>query len=218
MYCIFVNIIIYIEQDLFIAGSDTSAVTIEWAMTELLRNPRILHKLQNELDENFDRKGPAKGISDLNQLSYLQAVIKETLRLHPAAPLLLPYKANDNILIGDFTISKGSHVLVNQWAINRDPMYWENPLSFEPDRFLGSNSVDYKGHDFEFLTFGTGRRICPGMPLAMRMLSLVVASLVRNFNWELPKGTTSENIDMEEQFGVTLKKAIPLLLVPTIKE
>lgn len=84
--------------DLFIAGSDTSAVTIEWAMTELLRNPEMLQKLQNEVDEKFDRKGPAKGILDLNQLSYLQAVIKETIRFHPAAPLLLPYKAKDNIL------------------------------------------------------------------------------------------------------------------------
>ncbi|KAM3375388.1 Geraniol 8-hydroxylase [Capsicum baccatum] len=199
--------------DLFIAGSDTSAATTEWAMAELLRNPQELNKVRQEIIEQIGIERPVKE-SDINKLPYLQAVVKETLRLHPAVPLLLPRKALNNTEIFGYTVPKDSQVLVNAWAIGRDSKSWVRPLEFLPERFIES-SVDYKGRDFEYIPFGAGRRICPGMPLAIRLVNLMLASIIQPFNWKLPKGMTPENLDMEEQFGVTLRKAIPLVAVPS---
>ncbi|CAK9164713.1 unnamed protein product [Ilex paraguariensis] len=199
--------------DLFIAGSDTSAITTEWAMAELLRNPHTMQKARNEIMQKIGTNRLVKE-SDIDQLPYLQAVLKETIRLHPAAPLMLPHKArNDAELLG-FTIPKGTQVFVNAWSIGRDPKYWENPLGFLPERFLGP-SPDYKGRDFEYVPFGSGRRMCPGLPLAIRMVHLMLASIIQAFSWRLPDGTTPESLDMQEQFGVTLKKAVPLCAIPS---
>ncbi|XP_049387390.1 geraniol 8-hydroxylase-like [Solanum stenotomum] len=200
--------------DLFIAGSDTSALTIEWAMAELLRKPEELNKVRQEIIQQIRTKRAVKE-SDMNKLPYLQAVVKETMRLHPAAPLLLPHKAQHDVQVLGFTVPKDSQVLVNAWAIGRDPKTWERPLEFLPLRFMES-SLDYKGGDFEFIPFGAGRRICPGMPLAIRMVNLIVASIIQPFNWKLADGMTPEKLDMEEQFGVTLRKAIPLVAIPSI--
>ncbi|KAL3500052.1 hypothetical protein ACH5RR_039145, partial [Cinchona calisaya] len=200
--------------DLFIAGSDTSAITTEWAMAELLRKPEAMQKAREEIIQTIGCERSIKE-SDIDQLPYLQAVVKETMRLHPAAPLLLPYKASKDTQIFGFTIPKNSQVLVNAWAIGRDPNHWENPASFLPERFLGSD-LDYKGRDFEYIPFGAGRRICPGMPLAIRMVNLMLASIIQALRWRLPDGTTTENLDMEEQFGVTLRKAVPLCAIPYI--
>ncbi|KAA8525703.1 hypothetical protein F0562_007558 [Nyssa sinensis] len=198
--------------DLFIAGSDTSAITTEWAMAELLRKPEVMQKAQNELIQTIGTKRLVNE-SDMGKLPYLQAIVKETMRLHPAAPLLLPYKARKDTEILGFTIVKDSQVLVNAWAIGRDPKYWDKSMSFLPERFLGSG-LDYKGRDFEYIPFGAGRRICPGMPLAVRMVQLMLASIIQSYSWKLPEGTTPENLDMAEQFGVTLKKAVPLKAIP----
>lgn len=200
--------------DLFIAGSDTSAITTEWAMAELVRNPDSMQKVRNELIKNIGTKRSMQE-SDIALLPYLQAIVKETLRLHPAVPLLLPYKATIDVEVFGFTITKDSQVLVNAWAISRDPNYWEDPLSFRPERFLGSN-VDFRGRDFEYIPFGAGRRICPGLPLATRMVHLMLGSMIHSFDWKLPQGITPTNINMEEKFGVTLKKALPLLVFPVI--
>ncbi|XP_015166889.1 cytochrome P450 76C4-like [Solanum tuberosum] len=153
----------------------------------------------------------------MDKLPYLQAVVKETMRLRPAAPLLLPHKALHDVQVLGFTVPKGSQIFVNAWAIGRDPKYWEKPLEFLPERFMES-SVDYKGRDFEYIPFGAGRRICPGMPLAIRIVNLMLASIIQPFNWKLPDGMAREELDMEEQFGVTLKKAIPLVAIPCMKE
>ncbi|KAL7164743.1 hypothetical protein ACSBR2_040614 [Camellia fascicularis] len=203
--------------DLFIAGSDTSAITTEWAMAELLRNPSLLQKCRQELLQTIgtQQTNPLKE-SDVHSLPYLQAIAKETMRLHPAAPLLLPYKARNDVELLGFTIPKDTQVLVNAWAIGRDPEYWDNPTSFMPERFLDCG-VDYKGRDFEYIPFGAGRRICPGMPLATRMVHLMVGSMVQAFDWKLPEEMRSEELDMEEQFGVTLKKAVPLLAIPILE-
>ncbi|XVF52081.1 hypothetical protein PTKIN_Ptkin04bG0236300 [Pterospermum kingtungense] len=198
--------------DLFIAGSDTSAITTEWAMAELLRKPEALEKTRRELMEVIGSERAVKE-SDIDQLPYLQAVVKETMRLHPAAPLLLPYKAKNHVEICGYTIPKDAQVLVNAWAIGRDPKYWNDPFSFSPGRFLDS-SLDYRGRDFEYIPFGAGRRICPGLPLAVRMVHLMLASMVHSFDWKLPHGIKPEDLDMQEQFGTTLKKAIPLCAFP----
>ncbi|GLU05338.1 hypothetical protein SLE2022_224410 [Rubroshorea leprosula] len=195
--------------DLFIAGSDTSALTTEWAMAELLGNPEIMQKAREELREVIGRERAVRE-SDIDQLPYLQAVVKETMRLHPVVPLLLPYKATNNVEVCGYTIPKGTQVLVNAWGMARDPNYWKEPLAFRPERFLNSN-VDYRGRNFQYLPFGAGRRICPGLPLGIRMIHLMLGSIVHSFEWRLPPG---EELDMKDQFGVTLKKAKSLCAIP----
>ncbi|TJX12503.1 cytochrome P450, partial [Tissierella creatinini] len=139
---------------LFTAGTDTTSSTLEWAMTELLRNPDILSKVRLELEQTIGKGNPIEE-SDITRLPYLQAVVKETLRLHPAVPLLLPRKALADVEIAGFIVPKGAQVFVNAWAIGRDELTWENPLSFMPERFLGSN-LDFKGRNFELIPFGSG--------------------------------------------------------------
>ncbi|CAN4099800.1 unnamed protein product [Withania somnifera] len=202
--------------DLFVAGSDTSAITTEWAMAELLRKPEALNKVRLEIIEQIGTERPVKE-SDIGKLPYLEAVVKETMRLHPAAPLLLPRKALNDTEVFGYTVPKDSQVFVNAWAIGRDPKSWIRPLEFLPERFFESN-LDYKGRDFEYIPFGAGRRICPGMPLAIRMVNLMLASIIQPFNWKLPKGMAPENLDMEEQYGVTLRKDTPLVAIPSMEE
>lgn len=198
-----------IKQDLFIAGSDTSGSTTEWAMAELLHNPKIMKKARNEVIQVIPKSKQVKE-SDIPTLPYIQAIVKETLRLHPPVPLLLPYIASNDVEINGYTIHKGNQVLINAWSIGRNPEFWDDPLVFRPERFLNSN-VDFKGRDFEYLPFGAGRRICPGIPLANRMIVLMLAVLLHSFEWELPQGVT---LDMNEQYGITLKKLVPLSAVP----
>ncbi|KAK4339114.1 hypothetical protein RND71_040576 [Anisodus tanguticus] len=190
------------------------AITTEWAMTELLRKPEELNKVRQEIIEHIGTERPVKE-SDIDNLPYLQAVVKEAMRLHPAVSLLLPHKAQNDIEVLGFTVPKDSQVFVNAWAIGRDPKSWVRPLEFLPERFIES-SVDYKGRDFEFIPFGAGRRICPGMPLAIRMVNLILASIIQPFSWKLPDGMAPEKLDMEEQFGVSLRKATPLVAIPSL--
>ncbi|CAI0559118.1 unnamed protein product [Linum tenue] len=184
-------------------------------MTELLHNPNALTKVKEELDQMIGKDHHLEE-SDISRLPYLQAVIKETYRLHPPLPLLLPHKAGADVEIDGFTVPKGAQVLVNLWAIGRDSMIWNDPNSFTPERFLGSD-VDVRGNHFELITFGAGRRICPGMSLAHRMLHMMLGSLVHWFDWKLPDGVEPEQLDMKEKFGVTLQKAKPLLAIPTLR-
>ena len=200
---------------MFIAGSDTSGLTTEWAMAELLRKPKTLQKARDEVLQVIGTHGEIKE-SDIDRFPYIQAVVKETLRLHPPAPLLLPYIAGKDVEVSGYTIYKGSQVVVNAWSIGRNPKYWTNPLSFEPERFVGSK-LNYKGRDFEYIPFGAGRRICPGLPLAQRMVSLMLSSMLHSFNWKLPEGITPENLDMSEQYGLTLKMATSLCAVPFVE-
>ncbi|KAL2324687.1 hypothetical protein Fmac_023745 [Flemingia macrophylla] len=198
--------------DLFIAGSDTSGSTTEWAMAELLRNPKVMQRGREEVIKVIGTSNEVKE-SDIPKLGYIQAIVKETLRLHPPVPLLLPYVAGHDVEVSGYTIRKGNQVLVNAWSIGRNPHFWEDPLLFEPERFLRSN-VDFKGRDFEYLPFGAGRRICPGFPLANRMITLMLAAFLHSFQWSLPQGVTPQTLDMTEQYGITLKKLSPLRAIP----
>ena len=152
-------------------------------MAELVHNPETLSKARAELEETIG-KGKMVMESDISQLPYLQAIIKETFRLHPAAPLLLPRKAGTDVEMGGFTIPKDAQVLINAWAIGRDPSLWEDPDTFAPERFLGSE-VDVRGRNFELIPFGGGQQICPGLPLALRMLYLMLGSLIYSFDRKL---------------------------------
>lgn len=180
-------------------------------MAELLRNPDKLAKAQAEIRKLVLEKRVVEE-ADIPRLPYLQAVVKETFRLHPVAPLLLPRKAQQEVEIASFTIPKDAQVMINTWAMGRDPRNWENPESFEPERFLGSE-IDVKGRSFELIPFGGGRRICPGIPLAMRVMHLILGSLISFFDWKVEDGF---EVNMEDKFGITLEMARPLRAIPSL--
>ncbi|KAF3639056.1 putative inactive receptor kinase-like [Capsicum annuum] len=200
--------------DMLMASMDTSATSVEWILTELLRHPHVMKKLQKELEEvvGIDRMVEE---SDLKNLSYLDMVIKEALRLHSAAPLLIHDYIEDCVVDG-FFVQKGSRVIVNVYAAQRDPNAWPEPDKFLPERFVGS-SVDLRGHDFQLLPFGSGRRSCLGMQLGIIIVRLVVAQLVHCFNWELPNGIPPSDLDMTEQFGVVTYREKHLMAIPTYR-
>ncbi|CAN6342705.1 unnamed protein product [Urochloa humidicola] len=194
--------------DLIVAGADTSSNTIEWALAELLKNPEAMRKLQKELRTVLGSK-PEVEDSDMDRLPYLRAVIKETLRLHPVVPML-SYKAEATVEVQGYTIPEGSNVVVNVWAIHHSADVWPEPFKFMPERFLMHKEIDYFGRSFEFLPFGSGRHICLGLPLANRMLPVMLGSLVHQFEWKLPDVARRNGVDMTEKFGLVLSMATPL--------
>ncbi|XP_076951232.1 7-ethoxycoumarin O-deethylase-like [Bidens hawaiensis] len=198
--------------DLFSAGTDTTSTTVEWAMAELLRNPHTMTKAKHELEQVIG-KGKIVKEGDVSRLPYLSCIVKETLRLHSPLPLLLPRRVDTQVQLNGYTIPKGAQVLVNAWAIGRDPTVWEDPLEFKPQRFLDSR-LDVRGQDFDLIPFGAGRRICPGLPLAIRMVPMMVGSLLNNFDWSVDTNIQQEALDMSEKLGLTLSKAKPLCVVP----
>ncbi|KAI7732865.1 hypothetical protein M8C21_013317 [Ambrosia artemisiifolia] len=198
--------------DMFIAGTDTTALTVEWAMSELLRNPYVMAKSKEELEQVI---GKGKNIKDhdLVKLPYLSCIVKETLRLHPPAPLLIPRNVENQVNLFGYIIPKGTQVLVNAWAIGKDPSIWEDSKEFKPERFLTS-PIDVRGHHFELIPFGAGRRTCPGWPLALRTIPIILGSLINNFDWNLDVNVQPKDLDMTERFGINLRKANPLCVVP----
>ncbi|XP_077235885.1 cytochrome P450 76A1-like [Tasmannia lanceolata] len=198
--------------EIFMAATDTTTSTIEWAMTELLCNPGSMSKVQDELARVVGRNRKVEE-RDIEELRYLQAVVKETLRLHPPIPFLVPRKALKDTNLMGYTIRKDTQVFMHVWAIGRDPASWDDPLCFKPERFLDSD-IDYRGHNFQFMPFGAGRRMCAGVPLANRVLPLVLGSLLHCFDWVLAGNITPETMDMEERMGITLRKATPLKVLP----
>ncbi|GKV14624.1 hypothetical protein SLEP1_g25467 [Rubroshorea leprosula] len=200
--------------NIFLGGIDTTAITVLWAMTELVRKPRLMKKAQDEIRNCVGKKGRVTE-DDLDQLQYLKMVVKETLRLHPPAPLLIPRETMFPCKIGGYDINPKTIIQINVWAIARDPKYWKNPEEFFPERFA-DNSVDLKGQNFEFLPFGSGRRGCPAVLMGVITTELLLANLLYCFDWKVPDGMKEEDIDMEEEVGVSLTvgKKTPLLLVP----
>lgn len=195
--------------DLFVAATDTTSSTIEWAMAKLLCNPEVMANVRRELDEKIEPPERDVEESDIAQLRYLQAVIKETLRMHTPAPFLLPHRAEKGVELCGYAIPKGACVLMNMWAIGRDEGIWADPDCFRPERFLESK-VDFQGGGFELIVFGAGRRICPGMLLAHRMLHLTVATFVRNFDWKAVESMEGKDLEMMEYSGQPIAVAVPL--------
>ncbi|KAI3448755.1 hypothetical protein Pfo_005420 [Paulownia fortunei] len=205
--------IIGLLWDMITAGMDTTAISVEWAMAELIKNPRVQQKAQEELDRVIGHERVLTEV-DFSNLPYLQCVAKEALRLHPPTPLMLPHRANANVKIGGYDIPKGSNVHVNVWAVARDPEVWKNPLEFRPERFF-EEDVDMKGHDFRLLPFGAGRRVCPGAQLGINLVTSMIGHLLHHFNWAPPNGVSTEEIDMGENPGLVTYMRTPLEAVPT---
>lgn len=200
-----------VTQDLLAGGTESSAVTVEWAISELMKKPKLLKKATEELDRVVGKERWVEE-KDIVNLPFIDAIVKETMRLHPVSPTLVPRMASEDCKVAGYDIPKGTRVLVNVWTIGRDPALWENPNEFYPQRFLGK-SIDVKGRDFELLPFGTGRRICPGMSLGLKVVQSSLANLLHGFSWKLPGTMSNQELNMEETFGLSTPKKFPLEVV-----
>ncbi|XP_073146455.1 strychnine-11-hydroxylase-like [Henckelia pumila] len=196
--------------DIFVGGTETTAGLIIWAMTALMKTPHAMKKAQEEVRNLVGNKGTVDE-DDVPNLTYLKAIIKETLRLFPPAPLSVPRETIERCTIDGYEIPPKTAVYVNLHTIGLDPEYWENPTEFNPDRFLDS-TIDYRGQDFGLIPFGSGRRGCPGINLGIAIVELALANLLYTFDWELPNGMKKEDIDMEASPGLSLNKKIDLCL------
>ncbi|CAO2038302.1 unnamed protein product [Urochloa humidicola] len=194
--------------DMFVAGSDTSSTTTEWAMAALLNNPEVMEKVKGELRTVLGNKTQVEE-SDIAQLPYLQAVVKEVLRLYPAVASSF-YRAEATVQVQGYTISKGTTIILNIWAVHRDPDAWTDPDKFMPERFMDGD-IDFSNNkDCKLIPFGGGRRTCLGLPLAYRTVHLILASLLHQFDWMLPEEAMENGVDMTEKFGIVVSMATPL--------
>ncbi|TXG52100.1 hypothetical protein EZV62_021269 [Acer yangbiense] len=200
-----------ILMNVFVAGTDTGAATVIWAMTYLMKNPRVMKKVQEEVRNLVGAKGFVDE-DDVKRLSYLKDVVKETMRLQPTVPLLVPRETTEKCILEGYEIQAKTLVFVNTWAIGRDPEVWENPEEFYPERFVGS-SIDIKGQHFELAPFGAGRRICPGMHMGIATVELALANLLYKFDWEMPVGIKKEDLDFDVLPGITMHKKNVLQLI-----
>lgn len=204
-------------MDMMLAGIDTISCSIEFTLGEMMNRPETIWAVQAELDDAVSRDCMPEESHVLN-LRYLSAAIKESLRLHPIAPLLLPHCPSRDSAVGGYTIPAGSRVFVNAWAIHRDPEIWEDPLAYKPERFLDvsgaycSSLCDFSSNDLGYIPFGSGRRMCAGKVMAERTLLYMLGTLLHAFDWRLPDGETE--VDLQEKFGIVTKKKKPLLLIP----
>ncbi|XP_039689214.1 cytochrome P450 71B36 isoform X2 [Medicago truncatula] len=200
-------------MNIFIAGTDTSSAVVVWAMTALMNNPRVMNKVQMEIRNLYEDKDFINE-DDIEKLPYLKSVVKETLRLFPPSPLLLPRETIESCNIDGYEIKPKTLVYVNAWAIARDPENWNDPEEFYPERFIIS-SVDFKGKNFELIPFGSGRRMCPAMNMGVVTVELTLANLLQSFDWNLPHGFDKEQVlDTQVKPGITMHKKIDLHLVP----
>ncbi|KAL3650936.1 hypothetical protein CASFOL_007339 [Castilleja foliolosa] len=197
--------------EMFIAGIETSSLVIEWAMSEMMKNPRALHKAQVEVRQILQDKQTFQE-NDIQNLSYLKMVIKETLRTHPPGPLLCPRRCRQQSTVDGYDIPVGTIVMINVWAIGRNPESWHDPEKFEPERFERVD-VNYNGNYFEFIPFGAGRRICPGIAFGMAGVEIILARLLYHFDWDFPDGIGPEEFDMSENFGASAGRKNNLCLI-----
>ncbi|KAG5575287.1 hypothetical protein H5410_055421, partial [Solanum commersonii] len=190
--------------------SDTSAAMVIWSMTILIKNPKAMKKVQEEIRNLIGNKGIVNE-DDIQNMSYLRAVIKETLRLFPPIPLLIARESMKKSTLEGFELQPRTIVYVNAWAIARDPEIWENPEEFMPERFLNSD-INFKGQDYEFIPFGARRRGCPAMALGVASVELALSNLLYAFDWELPYGLKKEDIDINGRPGITVNKKMTFAL------
>ncbi|CAI0447441.1 unnamed protein product [Linum tenue] len=204
-----------IVLDMFAAGSDTTYTALEWTMTEILRHPRVMEKLQQEIRVIL---GDERNVNEevIERMDYLKAVIKESFRLHPPIPLLVPRESTQDVKVQGYDVPEKTRVIVNAWAIGRDPKRWgDDAEEFRPERFLNSK-VDFKGQDFELIPFGAGRRGCPGISFATASMEITLVSMLHRFDWSVPGGEEGGGLDADEAPGLAVHRRTPLLAVPTL--
>ncbi|WCJ33954.1 cytochrome P450 family 705 subfamily A polypeptide 3 [Euphorbia peplus] len=207
-------------MNMFGAGTDTSSITVEWGLAELINHPDVMEKARLEIDTVVGKDRLVQE-SDVANLPYMQAIVKEILRLHPTGPLIVR-EAYEDCTIDGYTIPAKTRLFVNIWSLGRDPNHWENPLEFRPERFtceewiVKSNMLDVRGQHFHLLPFGTGRRSCPGASFALRFVPATLAALVQCFEWKVGHGE-NDTVDMEEGPGLTLPRANPLVCIPVAR-
>nr|CAB3500844.1 unnamed protein product [Digitaria exilis] len=207
------SIIKAIILDMFAGGTGTSGSAMEWGMSELMRYPAVMKKLQGQIREAFKGKTVVtEGDLQASNLQYMKLVIKEALRLHPPAPLLVPRESIEACELDGYTIPAKSRVIINAWAIGRDPKYWEDADEFKPERFE-DGSRDFTGGSYEFLPFGSGRRMCPGFNYGLASMELAFVGLLYHFDWSLPEGV--KEVDMGEAPGLGVRRRTPLVLCAT---
>ncbi|XP_010455672.1 PREDICTED: flavonoid 3'-monooxygenase-like [Camelina sativa] len=197
-------------MDMVVGGTDTTTNTIEFAMAKLISNPVLMKRAQQELGDVVGKDNIVEE-SHITRLPYIVAIIKETLRLYPTIPLLVPHRPTETAVVGGYTIPKNTNTFINVWSIQRDPNVWDNPTEFRPERFLDNKSYDFSGTDYRFLPFGSGRRICAGIALAERMVLYTLATFLHSFDWKIPEGQV---LELKEKFGVVLKLKTPLVALP----
>ncbi|KAK6142323.1 hypothetical protein DH2020_022671 [Rehmannia glutinosa] len=199
-------------MNLFVAGTDTVAAAVVWTMTALMLNPTIMNKAQTEIKQLIGNKGTVDE-DDIKKLPYLKAVVLESLRLYPPAPLIFRTQiSNQHCTIDGYKIEPGTSVFINGWAMARDPETWKDPDEFRPERFTNSS---WDGGVFEMIPFGGGRRGCPGMGMGLISTELALANLLYSFDWALPSNGDNDGVDTEALPGLTMHKKNPLVLVAT---
>ncbi|GMJ07293.1 TRANSPARENT TESTA 7, CYTOCHROME P450 75B1 [Hibiscus trionum] len=198
-------------QDLIAGGTDSSATTVEWAISELIKHPQLIKQATEELDSMIGKERWVKE-DDIPQLPYIEAIMKETMRKHPVAALIAPHLAMEDCNVAGYDIRKGTRVFINTWSMGRDSFLWKQPEEFRPERFLG-RKIDIRGRNFELLPFGSGRRMCPGYTLGLKMIQTSLANLLHGFNWELPDNTKVEDLNMDEVYGLATPRKFPLVAV-----
>ncbi|KAJ8769613.1 hypothetical protein K2173_005216 [Erythroxylum novogranatense] len=199
--------------DMLAASMETSPTIVEWALSENLKHQNVMEKVQKELEEKVGMNRMVEE-SDIKNLKYLNIIIRETFRLHPVVPLLVPHYSMEDCTVHGYFIPENTRIMINVWAIGRDPSVWSELDKFLPERFAGSD-IDVLGHDFQLIPFGSGRRVCPGMQLGLTITSLVLAQLLHCFDWELPDGFLPDELDMSEEFGLVIQRTKPLHAIPT---
>ena len=197
---------------MIVAATETTPAVTIWTMTALMKAPKAMKKLQNEIRSLGGERGKVDE-DDLPKLPYLKAVVNVSMRLYPSGPLLLPRETMEACCLDGYTIEPKTRVFVNVYAIGRDPQYWENPDEFVPERFLNSG-IDSKGQDFGLVPFGSGRRMCSGVSMGFLATELMVANLVYSFDWELPRGIHAQDLDTNPTSGLAEHKKNALILVP----
>ncbi|GJN36563.1 hypothetical protein PR202_gb25437 [Eleusine coracana subsp. coracana] len=198
--------------DMFTAGTETTSSAAEWVMSELMKNPDVMAKAQDEVRRVFGNKSAHDHENLIDELPYLKMVIKEGMRLHPVVPLLVPHLCRETCDIGGFEVVQGTRVMVNTWAMARNPEHWHDGEKFWPERFE-DGKTDYKASRFDYLPFGAGRRRCPGDTFGLTVLELIVARLLYYFDWSLPNGIQPDEINMDVVVGVTMRRKYQLHLV-----
>ncbi|KAK7392829.1 hypothetical protein VNO78_21277 [Psophocarpus tetragonolobus] len=210
--------------DMFTGGTDTTAVTLEWSLAELINHPTVMEKAKKEIDSIIGKERIVMEL-DIENLPYLQAIVKETLRLHPPSPFVLR-ESTKTCTIAGYDIPSKTQIFTNVWAIGRDPKHWDDPLEFRPERFVRKDNeggkikgqVDVRGQHYQLLPFGSGRRGCPGTSLALKVAHTTLAAMIQCFEWKVGEeeddGGNCGRVDMKEGPAFILSRAQPLICVP----